>query len=115
MLAWTNDDYLVRQMTVELYEWARDTANHPHLVVFANAEGKIKDQKLGELKNESEERLDFTTGPRQRGSFTDVSMVNRVYVFPLDEVHSCCDEEETMAVEDFMDDIATRRKTLDAQ
>lgn len=115
VLAWTNDDYLVRQMTVELYKWARDTANHPHLVVFANAEGRIKDQKLGELKNESEERLDITAAPHQRGSFTDVSMVNRVYVFPLDEVHSCCDEEETMAVEDFMDDIATRRKTLDAQ
>ena len=115
VLAWTNDDYLVRQMTVELYEWARDTANHPHLVVFANAEGKIKDQKLGELKNESGERLDFTTGPRQRGSFTDVSMVNRVYVFPLDEVHSYCEEEGTMAVEDFMDDIAKRRTTLDAQ
>lgn len=115
VLAWTNDDYLVRQMTVELYKWARDTANHPHLVVFANAEGRVKDQKLGELNSEGEERLDITAAPGQRGSFTEVGMVNRVYVFPLDEVHSCCDEEETIAVEDFMDDISTRRKNLDAQ
>ncbi|ALN17615.1 ABC-three component system protein [Ectopseudomonas mendocina] len=115
VLAWTNDDYLVRQMTVELYKWARDTANHPNLVVFANAEGRIKDQKLGEFKNQSEERLDITAAPHQRGSFTDASMVNRVYVFPLDEIHLYCDEDKTMAVEDFMDDIATRRKILDAQ
>ncbi|MBD8666386.1 restriction endonuclease [Pseudomonas lurida] len=115
VLAWANDDYRVRQMTNELYRWARDTTNHPNLIVFANAEGQVKDQKIGESNNDSEERLDITAAPAQRGSITDVSMVNRVYVFPLNEVHSCYDEDEKRAVEDFMDDISIRRKKLDAQ
>ncbi len=102
-------------MTTELHKWARDTTNHPHLVVFASADGRINDQKIGEPSTPGSERLDITAAPTERGSFTDVSMVNRVYVFPLDEVDSCYDEAEPTSVEDFIDHISTRRKHLDAQ
>lgn len=115
VLAWKNDEYRVRHMTTELHKWARDTTNHPHLVVFASADGRINDQKIGEPSTPGSERLDITAAPTERGSFTDVSMVNRVYVFPLDEVDSCYDEAEPTSVEDFIDHISTRRKHLDAQ
>lgn len=118
VLAWANDEYRVRLMANDLYRWARDTANHPQLVVFANGVGKVKDEKPSELSNtnvSSRERFDITTAPNVKGSITDVAMVNKVYFFALNEIESMYDEADAVSAEDFMDDISTRRKNLDAQ
>jgi len=109
ILAWTNDNYRVRPMANELYRWAREAANHPPLVVFADCSGNIKDGKP------SRERFDITNAPSVKGSFTDVEMVNRVHLFALKEIETMYDEADAISAEDFMDEISTRRKKLDAQ
>lgn len=117
VLAWTNDEYRVRHMANDLYRWARDTSNHPQLVVFANGVGKVKDEKPSEPNDSNEssrERFDIATAPCVKGSFTDVAMVNRVYFFALNEIESMYDEADAISAEDFMDDISSRRKHLDA-
>ncbi|HBV7161856.1 ABC-three component system protein [Enterobacter mori] len=118
VLAWTNDGYRVRHMSNDLYRWARDTANHPPLVVFGNGVGRVKDEKpskLSELNGSSSERFDITTGPSVKDSITDVAMVNNVYFFALNEIESMYDESDDESAEEFMDDISNRRKKLDAQ
>ncbi|WP_042818072.1 ABC-three component system protein [Yersinia wautersii] len=118
VLAWANDEYRVRYMSNDLYRWARDTANHPQLVVFGNGVGRVRDEmpsKFSELSVSSSERFDITTGPNVKDSITDVAMVNKVYFFALNEIESMYDESDTVSAEDFMDDISTRRKNLDAQ
>lgn len=109
ILAWTNNDYRVRPMANELYRWAREAANHPQLVVFADCIGTVKDDKP------SRERFDITNTPSVKGSFTDVEMVNKVYLFALKEIESMYDEVDAILAEDFMDEISIRRKKLDAQ
>ncbi len=118
VLAWANDKYRVRHMSSELYRWARDTANHPSLVVFGNGVGKVKDEKpskLSALNDSSSERFDITAGPSVKNSITDAAMVNKVYFFALDEIESMYDESDAESAENFMDDISNRRKKLDAQ
>lgn len=118
VLAWANDGYRVRHMSNDLYRWARDTANHPPLVVFGNGVGRVKDEKpskLSELNGSSSERFDITTGPSVKDSITDVAMVNNVYFFALNEIESMYDESDDESAEEFMDDISNRRKKLDAQ
>lgn len=118
VLAWANDDYRVRQMANDLYRWARDTANHPQLVVFANGIGKVKDEKPSELNNSSvssRERFDITMAPNVKGSITDAATVNKVYFFALNEIESMYDESDAVSAEDFMENISNRRKNLDAQ
>lgn len=118
VLAWANDEYRVRYMSNDLYRWARDTANHPQLVVFGNGVGKVKDEipsKFSELNVSNSERFDITTGPSVKDSITDIAMVNKVYFFALNEIESMYDESDTVPAEDFMDGISTRRKKLDAQ
>lgn len=118
ILAWANDEYRVRNMEYDLYQWARDTANHPQLVVFANGIGKVTDKKPNKLNDSSvssRERFDITTAPTVKGSITDVAMVNKVYLFALNEIESMYDEPDAVSTEDFMDDISTRREKLDAQ
>ncbi|MNF43596.1 hypothetical protein D3C84_246850 [compost metagenome] len=118
VLAWANDDFGVRDMANDLYRWARGTANHPQLVVFANCIGRVEDTKPGETTEDEEtspERFDISAPPNRKDSITDVAMVNKVYFFALDGVESMYDKVKAIPAEDFMDDISTRRKTLDAQ
>jgi len=118
VLAWANDDYRVRQMANDLYRWARNTANHPQLVVFANGIGKVKDEKPSELSSSSvssRERFDITMAPNVKGSITDAATVNKAYLFDLNEIESMYDEPDALSAEDFMENISNRRKNLDAQ
>lgn len=118
VLAWANDEYRVRNMEYDLYHWARDTASHPQLVVFANGIGKVTDKKPNKLNDSSvsnRERFDISTAPTVKGSITDVAMVNKVYLFALNEIESLYDEPDTVSTEDFMNDISIRREKLDAQ
>jgi hypothetical protein len=109
VLAWANDGYGVRQMGCELHRWAMEAVNHPGLVVFAHCLGRVRDDKP------SRARYDITAAPTVKGSFTDVEMVNRVYFFGLDEIELMYDEADAMSAEEFMNEISTRRKKLDAQ
>jgi len=109
VLAWVNDEYPVRRMGCELHRWARETVNHPGLIVFANCLGRVRDDKP------SRERYDITAAPTVKGSFTEVEVVNRVYFFGLDEIELMYDEADSISAEKFMDGISTRRKELDAQ
>ncbi|MDY7532246.1 ATPase [Pseudomonas sp. Bout1] len=118
VLAWANDDFGVRDMANDLYRWARGTANHPLLVVFANGIGRVEDTKPGESTDDEEtsrERFDISDPPHRKDSITDIAMVNKVYFFALDGIESMYDKAKAIPAEDFMDDISTRRKTLDAQ
>lgn len=118
VLAWANDDYRVRHMENDLYRWARETANHPQLVVFGNGIGRVKDEKPSELSNSSLsscERFDITMAPHVKGSITDVATVNKVYLFALNDIESMYDELDAVSAEDFMENISTRRKNLDAE
>lgn len=109
IMAWTNDEYRVRNMCCDLYLWAREAVNHPNLVVFAQGKGRVTDEKP------TQARYDITAPPMSKNSFTDIELVNKVYFFALDEIESIYNKDDSKSVVEFMNEISARRKLLDAQ
>ncbi|HIF9238103.1 TPA: ABC-three component system protein [Photobacterium damselae] len=107
VLAWNNHRYPVRQMEADLFRWARKTSTNPSLIVFANAKGRVNDKKP------SHGRHDITSPLSLRGDITEAEEPSNVYIFDLGEIESYYDDDSSLSVEQFMDDILERRKVLD--
>jgi len=109
VMAWADQNYHIRQMEADLFEWARKETTHPGLVVFAHCKGHVKDKKPSHARN------DITSTPSQKRAFTEAQDPRNVYIFNLGEIESIYDDVQAQSAESFMDDILERRRRLDAE
>ncbi|WP_223512624.1 ABC-three component system protein [Pseudomonas sp. GL-B-19] len=109
LMAWSSNDYSIRNMEADLSMWARQPTVHPNMIVFVQGRGSIKNHKP------SSHDYRFTTPQPVSRSITEATVTRSVHLFNLGEIESLYDQEDDMSPEEFLEEIMQRRNQVDVK
>lgn len=107
LMAWTSNDYSIRDMEADLSMWARMPSVHPNMIAFVKGRGAIKNPKP------SSHDYQFTRPRPVIRSIIEATVTRNVYLFDLGEIENLYDQLEDTSPEEFLEDIMQRRKLID--
>jgi hypothetical protein len=111
ILGWVNHQYNVRMMEVDILNWAKQTGEHPTLLIFAKGIGRIPD--IGKKPAENG-RLDISSAAPEGKNITYPSLPRKAFLFALDEVESLYTDLTTIEpASSLMEKIIERKERLD--
>ncbi|HDS1792746.1 ABC-three component system protein [Pseudomonas putida] len=109
LMAWSSNDYSIRDMEADLSMWARQASVHPNMIAFVQGRGVIKHAKPSNYDYR------FTTPQPVSRSITEATVTRNVYLFNLGEIESLYDQVDDMSPEEFLEDIMQRRNRIDGK
>lgn len=109
ILGLANEKVMVRDIENALYEWSMKLPAHPHLVVFAECRGTVKEKRI------ANNRHNFKEHPVEDRTFTEAQTPRGIYMFSLSDIESEYVDSESNSADQFMGEISSRRKHLDAK
>lgn len=109
ILGLANEKIMVRDVENALYEWSMQLTAHPSLVVFAQCRGTVKEKRI------ANNRHNFKEHPVEERTFTEAQPPRGIYMFRLSDIESEYIESEPNSADQFMGEISSRRKYLDAE